>query len=210
MKNRCDISGFADKRDARKYARALLRAGYIRNTVDKLSFSEQCYYVFSPHIIVQASNLPDLKSLTSFSSVGRFSIANKQCMPCLPAPGDQQERTLIMNSTMKTHESGFDQYRTGSIISRSNLCEIFADHRRISQDSTSPNSTITTSTAAKQPLKDKDHTGFLTINRRQAEKEFYADQLKKQRADRQDFSRLDHKMSKCTIDNSERSNDVFM
>ena len=29
-----------------KYAASLLKAGYIRHTVNKTSFSEQCYYVF--------------------------------------------------------------------------------------------------------------------------------------------------------------------
>lgn len=41
-----NVEGFADRRDARKYATNLLKAGYIRHTVNKLSFSEQCYYVF--------------------------------------------------------------------------------------------------------------------------------------------------------------------
>ncbi len=40
------VEGFADRRDARKYATNLLKAGYIRHTVNKLTFSEQCYYVF--------------------------------------------------------------------------------------------------------------------------------------------------------------------
>ena len=40
------VDGFADRRDARKYACNLLKAGYIRHTVNKITFSEQCYYVF--------------------------------------------------------------------------------------------------------------------------------------------------------------------
>ena len=40
------VEGFADRRDARKYANNLLKAGYIRHTVNKITFSEQCYYVF--------------------------------------------------------------------------------------------------------------------------------------------------------------------
>ena len=40
------VEGFTDRRDARKYATNLLKAGYIRHTVNKLTFSEQCYYVF--------------------------------------------------------------------------------------------------------------------------------------------------------------------
>ncbi|XP_036800266.1 segment polarity protein dishevelled homolog DVL-3 isoform X2 [Oncorhynchus mykiss] len=40
------IEGFTDRREARKYASNLLKAGYIRHTVNKITFSEQCYYIF--------------------------------------------------------------------------------------------------------------------------------------------------------------------
>ena len=38
--------GLGDRREARKYAAAMLQLGLIRHTVNKHSFSEQCYYVF--------------------------------------------------------------------------------------------------------------------------------------------------------------------
>uniref|UniRef100_UPI0037E91772 segment polarity protein dishevelled homolog DVL-3 n=1 Tax=Semicossyphus pulcher TaxID=241346 RepID=UPI0037E91772 len=40
------LEGFTDRREARKYAGNLLKAGFIRHTVNKVTFSEQCYYVF--------------------------------------------------------------------------------------------------------------------------------------------------------------------
>jgi len=40
------VDGFQDRRDARKYASHMLKMGYIRHTVNKITFSEQCYYVF--------------------------------------------------------------------------------------------------------------------------------------------------------------------
>lgn len=40
------VDGFQDRREARKYASHLLKAGYIKHTVNKTTFSEQCYYVF--------------------------------------------------------------------------------------------------------------------------------------------------------------------
>ncbi|KAM3958651.1 segment polarity protein dishevelled [Aphomia sociella] len=39
------VAGVADRRDARKYASHMLKAGFIRHTVNKITFSEQCYYV---------------------------------------------------------------------------------------------------------------------------------------------------------------------
>ncbi|KFD49491.1 hypothetical protein M513_09602 [Trichuris suis] len=42
----CHVHGFADRRDARKYASRMLKEGYIKHTVNKITFAEQCYYVF--------------------------------------------------------------------------------------------------------------------------------------------------------------------
>ncbi|CAG9132974.1 unnamed protein product [Plutella xylostella] len=39
------VAGVQDRRDARKYASHMLKAGLIRHTVNKITFSEQCYYV---------------------------------------------------------------------------------------------------------------------------------------------------------------------
>lgn len=40
-----NVQGIVDRRDARKYVSAMLRRGLIKHTVNKLNFSEQCYYV---------------------------------------------------------------------------------------------------------------------------------------------------------------------
>jgi hypothetical protein len=40
------VEGFPDRRDARKYACNMLRYGFIRHAVNKIRFSEQCYYIF--------------------------------------------------------------------------------------------------------------------------------------------------------------------
>ncbi|XP_063292380.1 segment polarity protein dishevelled homolog DVL-1 isoform X4 [Pelobates fuscus] len=40
------IEGFKERREARKYASSMLKHGYLRHTVNKITFSEQCYYVF--------------------------------------------------------------------------------------------------------------------------------------------------------------------
>ncbi|VDN09665.1 unnamed protein product, partial [Dibothriocephalus latus] len=41
------IEGFTDRRDVRRYASNLLKYGFIQHTVNKSTFSEQCYYVFT-------------------------------------------------------------------------------------------------------------------------------------------------------------------
>ncbi|ODN02436.1 Segment polarity protein dishevelled DVL-3 [Orchesella cincta] len=40
------VEGFTERRDAKKYASQMLKSGFIRHCVNKLTFSEQCYYVF--------------------------------------------------------------------------------------------------------------------------------------------------------------------
>uniref|UniRef100_A0A5S6QFB4 Uncharacterized protein n=1 Tax=Trichuris muris TaxID=70415 RepID=A0A5S6QFB4_TRIMR len=42
----CHVHGFVDRRDARKYASRMLKEGCIKHTVNKITFAEQCYYVF--------------------------------------------------------------------------------------------------------------------------------------------------------------------
>lgn len=39
-----------DRKEARKYAVLMLKNKFIRDTVNKATFSEQCYYTFDPNI----------------------------------------------------------------------------------------------------------------------------------------------------------------
>ncbi|KAM4652435.1 segment polarity protein dishevelled homolog DVL-1 isoform 1-T1 [Discoglossus pictus] len=60
------VEGFKERRDARKYASSMLKHGYLRHTVNKITFSEQCYYVFGDLCgNVAALNLNDGSSGTS-------------------------------------------------------------------------------------------------------------------------------------------------
>jgi len=55
-----NVSGFADRREARKYASQMLKAGFVRHTVNKSSFSEQCYYTFGDIAsALQSCNIKD-------------------------------------------------------------------------------------------------------------------------------------------------------
>lgn len=40
------VEGFKERREARRYASSMLKHGFLRHTVNKVTFSEQCYYVF--------------------------------------------------------------------------------------------------------------------------------------------------------------------
>ncbi|TKC42910.1 hypothetical protein EI555_019438, partial [Monodon monoceros] len=38
------LEGFRERREARRYASSMLKRGFLRHTVNKITFSEQCYY----------------------------------------------------------------------------------------------------------------------------------------------------------------------
>ncbi|KAK3793983.1 hypothetical protein RRG08_011514 [Elysia crispata] len=78
------VEGFTDRRDARKYACHLLKAGYIRHTVNKLTFSEQCYYVFGDYY-GGPPIYPDLASL-NLEDVDSVSEADRDTLAPLPPP----------------------------------------------------------------------------------------------------------------------------
>ncbi|BFZ23257.1 hypothetical protein BsWGS_26292 [Bradybaena similaris] len=78
------VEGFADRRDARKYACHLLKAGYIRHTVNKLTFSEQCYYIFGDYY-GGPPIYPDLASL-NLEDVDSVSEADRDTLAPLPPP----------------------------------------------------------------------------------------------------------------------------
>uniref|UniRef100_A0A671LP12 Segment polarity protein dishevelled homolog DVL-3-like n=1 Tax=Sinocyclocheilus anshuiensis TaxID=1608454 RepID=A0A671LP12_9TELE len=72
------VEGFTDRREARKYASNLLKAGYIRHTVNKITFSEQCYYIFG-----------DLcgSDLTLHDHDGSSGASDQDTLAPLPHPG---------------------------------------------------------------------------------------------------------------------------
>merc|ERR1719219_2319699 len=45
-----NVEGFEDRKEARKYAVLMLKEGFIKDTVNKATFSEQCYYTFNPNL----------------------------------------------------------------------------------------------------------------------------------------------------------------
>ncbi|XP_045161727.1 segment polarity protein dishevelled homolog DVL-3-like isoform X3 [Mercenaria mercenaria] len=78
------VEGFADRRDARKYACNLLKAGFIRHTVNKITFSEQCYYVFGD-LSGGGMVYPDFSTL-SLEDVDSVSEADRDTLAPLPPP----------------------------------------------------------------------------------------------------------------------------
>ncbi|KAL7400938.1 hypothetical protein ABVT39_020198 [Epinephelus coioides] len=78
-----NVEGFTDRRESRKYAGNLLKAGYIRHTVNKVTFSEQCYYVFG-------DLCGDLGVMTLLDNEEDSSRGGgSDCDPLAPPPGPQ-------------------------------------------------------------------------------------------------------------------------
>ena len=57
-----NVDGFEDRRDARKYVTQMLKAGYIKHTVNKTTFSEQCYYTFCDDKFLAGSKFENILS----------------------------------------------------------------------------------------------------------------------------------------------------
>ncbi|XP_048836758.1 segment polarity protein dishevelled homolog DVL-3 isoform X1 [Brienomyrus brachyistius] len=74
------VEGFTDRREARKYASNLLKAGYIRHTVNKITFSEQCYYIFGD----LCGNMAHLSLQEQDGSSG---TSDQDTLAPLPVPG---------------------------------------------------------------------------------------------------------------------------
>jgi segment polarity protein dishevelled len=81
------VEGFADRREARRYACELLKNGYIRHTVNKMSFSEQCYYTIAEICTDMCSlTLDDLDSLSEMDSRSESVVYDTLGPPTLPPP----------------------------------------------------------------------------------------------------------------------------
>lgn len=76
------VAGFTERREARKYASQMLKAGFIRHTVNKSTFSEQCYYAFGD--IASALQSCNIKDTSDGSETDRDTLGP------LPAPGHVQ------------------------------------------------------------------------------------------------------------------------
>ncbi|XP_059361990.1 segment polarity protein dishevelled homolog DVL-3 [Carassius carassius] len=74
------VEGFTDRREARKYASNLLKAGYIRHTVNKITFSEQCYYIFG-------DLCGNMASLSLHDHDGSSGASDQDTLAPLPHPG---------------------------------------------------------------------------------------------------------------------------
>ncbi|KAL2079764.1 hypothetical protein ACEWY4_025508 [Coilia grayii] len=77
------IEGFQDRREARKYASNLLKAGFIRHTVNKITFSEQCYYIFGD--FSDCENY--MANLTLNDNDGSSGASDQDTLAPLPLPG---------------------------------------------------------------------------------------------------------------------------
>merc|ERR1719427_1440086 len=83
------VAGFTERREARKYASQMLKAGFIRHTVNKSTFSEQCYYAFGD--IASALQSCNIKDTSDGSETDRDTLGP------LPAPGQVQPWTNYPN-----------------------------------------------------------------------------------------------------------------
>ncbi|THD23980.1 Segment polarity protein dishevelled DVL-3 [Fasciola hepatica] len=115
------VDGFADRRDARRYAAELLKYGYIRHTVNKNTFSEQCYYVFGD--LAAALSHLNLEDVDSVSEVGGPSNALHTGMHGI-SPGGRQ--LFSLTSRHHPHHGLADSASSGlTVLPNPNASVVF-------------------------------------------------------------------------------------
>jgi len=85
------VQGLDERRDARKLASQLLRSGYIRHTVNKYTFSEQCYYVFGDLCIGKSVSFNGIDGTKLFIHLVVF-IFNRRVITTLDRRGNFRDR----------------------------------------------------------------------------------------------------------------------
>ncbi|KAK7496736.1 hypothetical protein BaRGS_00011945 [Batillaria attramentaria] len=113
------VEGFADRRDARKYACNLLKSGYIRHTVNKLTFSEQCYYVFGDYY-GGPPVYPDLSAM-SLEDVDSVSEADRDTLAPLPPPAWNNQYPYPSSSFLP-HNVSYIPPHAASVVTKDCTC----------------------------------------------------------------------------------------
>ncbi|KAF0031024.1 hypothetical protein F2P81_017755 [Scophthalmus maximus] len=120
------VDGFSDRRDARKFAGNLLRDGHIRHTVNKVTFSEQCYYVFADVCGAggDSDNMTSVNSVVQFDpvTVTRTSVYHQgQLSPIVTNISLTRRRLCLRPHAADTETSGNKVESSGLMSGRSTL-----------------------------------------------------------------------------------------
>ncbi|XP_050521876.1 segment polarity protein dishevelled homolog DVL-2 isoform X2 [Daktulosphaira vitifoliae] len=126
------VEGFQDRRDARKYASHMLKAGYIKHTVNKSTFSEQCYYVFGDLLTAGMDQMKidgDSNDNTGTGSRGAWEMPYSGTFhptsPPMPFNYSGEPPRYLFDKD----ESGSGGSRSGSDIMKQNIMGlVMADH----------------------------------------------------------------------------------
>ena len=104
------VEGFHERRDAHKYASRMLKSGYIRHTVKKNTFSEQCYYVFASDFIRSTSSISNISRGIGckMDSAGTTNGGSSGTVTTI-------ETTTTMMSALKLNEGNLSGTECGSL-----------------------------------------------------------------------------------------------
>lgn len=117
------VEGFTERREARRYASQMLKAGYIRHCVNKVSFSEQCYYIFGDILTTGMSRLkldePEHDGHTHPGSTWDMPYSGTYLPHSSPMPFNYTNETTCYSLTRDGSGSGGS--RSGSDIMGHNV-----------------------------------------------------------------------------------------
>lgn len=90
-----NVNGFHDRKEARKFAARLLKEGYVRHTVNKITFSDQCYYV--------------LATETTTDAMHGLTLSDP---PANATPSNQQQSQFIQQPPSTRQQQQFTPHHT--------------------------------------------------------------------------------------------------
>ncbi|KAI1296492.1 Segment polarity protein dishevelled -like protein DVL-3 [Halotydeus destructor] len=93
------VQGFADRRQAKKYASEMLKQNFIKTAMNK-SFKEQCYYVFGDFIgFAPARHIPELRKSPSSEDNDVWNVL----AAALPSAEGHHDEDLLVIETPDDH-----------------------------------------------------------------------------------------------------------
>jgi len=107
------VEGFQNRRDAKKYAEGLVKATFVKHTLRRTTFSEQCYYAFNDDINSISAGLQNNAKLNDSLDSGRHS----ETQPLLSQQPQQlypNQQHILLGQPLGPLQGGAAQLPLGS------------------------------------------------------------------------------------------------
>lgn len=99
-----NVTGFSDRREARKYVSQMLKAGFVKHGTHKSTFSEQCYYTFGEEATITAG----FAEMSVKQTPATMAVRQQVNLPQLPAAVAPQMLPPQMHQQLQQQQTWFE------------------------------------------------------------------------------------------------------